>query len=66
METKEQIYVKVRATPEEKQAFKKAAKRRGKFFADWMRDAVQCQLEADMLFFAQDVSNRKQSDPDAK
>lgn len=66
METKDRIYFQVRATLEERRAIKKAVKERtGLFFADWMRQAIACQLEADNLFFALDVSNSEQTETDA-
>lgn len=57
------ILVPMRATPAERDAIKAAAKRTGLFFADWMRQAADCQITSDnAIFFAESVSKNEQSD----
>jgi hypothetical protein len=56
------ILVPMRATPAERDVIKALAKRTGLFFADWMRQAADCQIRNDdEIFFAESVSKNDQT-----
>jgi len=56
------ILVPMRATPAERDVIKAAAKRTGMFFADWIRQATDCQIRNDNeIFFAESVSKNNQT-----